>query len=204
MTKLLIGAAVAALAAPLLAQVPAVPPVAPTARSMADRVETRDEVVARVREHFARMDANRDGFIAAEEMPPMPGMAMGGMRDDEGREHGPMGDPNAVFNRLDTNRDGVLSREEFARGREVRIERRIALSGKPGRGGMHRMGAMMHGRMLKMADLDRDGRVSLQEAQTSALQHFDRLDANHDGRLTPEERRAGRQQWMRMHRPQAG
>jgi len=34
--------------------------------------------------------------------------------------------------------------------------------------------------------------VSLQEAQAAALQHFDTVDSNRDGRITPEER-------MQMH-----
>jgi EF hand domain-containing protein len=32
----------------------------------------------------------------------------------------------------------------------------------------------------------------LAEAEAMALQHFDQMDANKDGQVTPEERRAGR------------
>ena len=39
-----------------------------------------------------------------------------------------------------------------------------------------------------------DGRVTLQEVTDLLLQHFDRMDANHDGQLTPEEREVGRAQ----------
>ena len=46
--------------------------------------------------------------------------------------------------------------------------------------------------MLKMADANSDGRVSLAEATAGALQHFDMIDANRDGRVTPEERRGKR------------
>jgi hypothetical protein len=55
---------------------------------------------------------------------------------------------------------------------------------------MHAFG----GRMFEMADANRDGRVSLQEAQTAALQHFDMMDANRDGQVTPQERGQMRQQ----------
>ena len=57
---------------------------------------------------------------------------------------------------------------------------------------------MMGAAMLKMADANRDGRVSLAEATAGALRHFDMMDGNRDGRLTPEERAAGRVHMMQM------
>ena len=56
---------------------------------------------------------------------------------------------------------------------------------------MHR-GGSLGGRMFVMADTNKDGRMTLDEADPFALQHFDQADANRDGRVTPEERRAGR------------
>src|SRR5438309_664184 len=54
---------------------------------------------------------------------------------------------------------------------------------------MHGMGMGGFGaRLFGMADANHDGRVSLQEAETAALAHFDRADLNHDGKLTPDER----------------
>jgi Ca2+-binding EF-hand superfamily protein len=50
--------------------------------------------------------------------------------------------------------------------------------------------------MFEMADANRDGRVTLQEAQAAALRHFDMADVNHDGQITPDERKQMRQ---RMH-----
>ena len=50
----------------------------------------------------------------------------------------------------------------------------------------------MGGHMFEMADANRDGRVTLQEATNAALRHFDTADVNRDGQLTPEER-------MQMH-----
>jgi hypothetical protein len=51
------------------------------------------------------------------------------------------------------------------------------------------MGSMhgMHGRMFEMADGNKDGRVSLQEAQDAAVLHFDMADTNHDGWLSRGE-----------------
>ena len=51
---------------------------------------------------------------------------------------------------------------------------------------------LSHLHMFEMADANKDGRVTLQEAQTAALQHFDMVDTNRDGQITPEER-------MQMH-----
>ena len=123
---------------------------------------------------------------------------------------GVAGDPSKAFDRLDANRDGMISRDEFAKGREVRIEKRIVMheggEGADAKSGamremrMHRMGGGMGGgHMIAMADTDKDGRITLAEAEAMALQHFDKMDTNRDGQVTPEERRAGRPMMMKMH-----
>lgn len=233
MTKFLWGAAAVVMTGAALAQAPAPvtpqAPQAPMARMapMAprmDRIETRDQVIAKVREHFAMLDANRDGFITAEEMGAMHVEHMDRMESMHGPDgnmttrEGPMGDPNAIFDRLDTNHDGQISRDEFAHGREVRIERKVVINqggpgapaapgmmGEhgPGKMKMHHMGGMGD-HMLKMADLNKDGRVSLQEATAAAVKHFDEADVNHDGRLSPEERRAMHERMMQEHGRKAG
>lgn len=222
--KFLIAALATAATVPLLAQTAPVAPAAPVVRvapvspprmrmMMADKVMTRAEVQAMVQTHFARIDTNHDGFIAGDEMTMRhPGGAWQGENSNrrEMRE-GPMGDPNAAFDRLDANKDGMISRDEFAKGRELRIEQRVVMNGDGnmpmGQGmrrmhGMGGMGSMMGGGMLKMADANKDGRVSLKEATSTALQHFDRADTNHDGRLTPDEMRAAHQMMRQKH--QAG
>ena len=67
---------------------------------------------------------------------------------------------------------------------------------KMDRAGMRHAGGGMFG----IADLNKDGRVTLAEAQQAALQRFDRIDLNRDGKLTPEERQQARQQ-LRAQRP---
>lgn len=218
MNRILLGATALALAVPAMAQMQApAAPVAPMAPRM-ETTQTRDQAVAKVREHFARMDANRDGFVAGDEMRSMRGHR-GGMGGGMGERRGrggnrlAMANPGAAFDRLDANRDGMLSREEFGRAREIREERRVVRNQAPGAPGvagehrgmrkMHRMGGKGGG-MMRMADLDRDGRVSLQEATTSALQRFDRIDTNRDGRITPEERKQQREQRKAMRGQRAG
>ena len=70
---------------------------------------------------------------------------------------------------------------------------------------MHHMGGGMGARMIVMADTNKDGRITLAEAEAMALQHFDQMDTNHDGQVTPDERRAGHEMMMKqMHAPDAG
>ena len=188
--------ATAALLAGTVAMAQPVPPAppAPPAPPMADHVMTRAETVQMVRDHFARFDSDRDGAITTAEMTALHGMH----RDGDGQRmmvhKGPMHDPNAAFDRLDTNRDGAISRDEFAKAHEQRIEKRIVKrekikearrDGKPGDMREHRMGGA---RMIVMADTDKDGRITLAEAEAMALRHFDRMDSNHDGQVTPDER----------------
>lgn len=228
MKTFLIGAAALATVGPALAQpVPPAPPasmvipVPPRAPMppMRERTQTRDQMVAKVRDHFAKLDTNRDGFIGDDEMTANrkhPGGAWQGENSRAMALHdSPMRDPNAMFDRLDANHDGAISRDEFAKGREMRIEHKVVINGAPGApggemGGDDRMMKMrgmrggMGGHMMKMADLNKDGRVSLQEATTSALQHFDMVDTNRDGRITPEERQAMHQKMMQEHGRKVG
>ena len=102
----------------------------------------------------------------------------------------PDGARGGAFERLDTNRDNMISREEFDSMRTMRQAHRGEWAGKRGQ----HMAMRGHGMMLRRADADKDGRVSLAEAQAAAVQHFDNVDLNHDGRITPEERQQMRQQ----------
>ena len=222
MKEFLIGAAGIVLAGAALAQAP-VAQVAPAPQAApvpprADRVDTRDEMVAKVREHFTRLDINRDGFLTKEEADAGRMAMREHMRErfaDRRGDHR-MGDPAKAFDRLDPNKDGQISRDEFTRAHEERIERRVAIKdgkGAPGTAGMGRDGMRMHhmggglmmGAMFEMADANRDGRVSLQEATDAAARHFDMADANHDGRITPDERKQVRMQFIQKRRaPTAG
>ena len=196
MKTLLIGGAALLASAAAIAQVAPAPPSAPIARApMAAKIHTRAEVQARVAEHFAKVDTNRDGVITKAEAD----SAMQGFRTamaERRKDHRDDRRGNA-FERLDSNRDGAVNRAEWDAGAAQR-EQRIASrdhnkDGRPdGRrfkhAGMRGMGGF-GGHMFEMADTNKDGRVTLQEAQAAALQHFDMADANRDGQITPEERR---------------
>jgi Ca2+-binding EF-hand superfamily protein len=209
MKKILISTAALLAGGAALAQTTppaAVAPPAPMAHPMQDKVMTRAEVVTMVRDHFGKIDADRNGAITTAELEQMRTRVDGDMkmRRFEHRLDGPDRDPNAAFDRLDANKDGSISREEFARAREERIERRVELREKVEEGApkdgkdvrrfvtRHHGAGGFGGRMIVMADTNRDGQITLAEAETMALQHFDQMDANKDGQVTRDERRAGR------------
>jgi Ca2+-binding EF-hand superfamily protein len=192
MKTISIGGAVAILvtgtAFAQAAPTPLTSPVAPHSRMA--KPQTRADVQARVQRMFARLDANRDGFIDKAEADAIKTKMAGKMQKGAG-EGAQKFDRSRMFDRFDTNHDGMISREEFAS------------APRPERSGMRQAG--MHrgfgGHMFEMADLNKDGRVSLAEAQQAALQHFGRADLNHDGTLTPEERSQAHQLMHRQRRP---
>ena len=138
---------------------------------------TRDQALARADARFARLDANRDGRVTADEA----------RQAGEARRAERQGQ---MFDRLDANRDGAISREEFGQRQAMRGERREGRAMRGGRRGMHRMGGMQ-ARGARM--FGADGVVTREEFRAQALQRFERLDANRDGTITAAERQEARQ-----------
>lgn len=225
MKNLLIAAAALMAGTAVLAQTPppapAAPPAppAPMAHPIHDKTTTRAEAVEMVREHFGKLDANKDGAITTAEVAESHAAFAARFKDLEGKGPHVMRlerhhrDPKEAFDRLDANKDGSISRDEFAKAHEERTERRIVMreerkekreekrkehhdGAKDGKDvhkrAMHWRGRGFGDRMIVLADSDKDGRITLAEAEALALQHFDQMDANKDGQVTPEERRAGR------------
>lgn len=162
---------------------------------------TRAEAKAKAEAMFDRMDVNHDGKLDQADRAAM-----------EARK----------FDELDTDHNGSLSREEFAAGHK-RMGRpmggpegqaREAPGAMAGEGqGMRRMGGRggheaMGGMMMHMADANKDGAVTRDEAVAAALKHFDMMDANKDGKVTPDERKAAmatmRQHMKGMRGPMGG
>ncbi len=220
MTKYLLAgaAAVAAVAiSPAIAQTAQPAPHAQFQHAPM-KAHTRADVGAHIRTMFTRLDTNRDGFITKAEVEARKG-DRSERRAKRADRRGATGDRTAhrgaMFDRLDSNRDGQISRDEFARAPNREQRRVVIRDGQgqdrhvqvPGHGGAHAMRGMrgMHmglgGHMFDMADGNRDGRVTLQEATAAAYRHFDMADANRDGRITPDERMQMRQRMRTERRP---
>ena len=156
--------------------------------------KTRAEVEARIKEHFAKVDANGDGFVVMAEAEGAREKMTAAMRDSH-------------FDMLDANHDGSISRAEFDAGHQGDE------MGKADHVGEHKMGMARHhgrrmamggGHMFERADANSDGKVTLGEAMALPLAHFDKADANHDGTLTPEERKAAHEKMREMWRDKRG
>ena len=142
---------------------------------------TRADVESRVRNMFARVDVDRDGYVTEDEARAVQPAAP--MR--RGIRGGPRGgNREAQFARLDADGNGVITRSEFLQPR-AGGGRRGMRADRGQRGGLR-----LHA--FARLDSDRDGRVSLAEATSARLRAFERLDMNRDGRVTPDERRARR------------
>jgi hypothetical protein len=116
--------------------------------------------------------------------------------------------PRAVhFSKADTNRDGKLSRAEVERAmpqlsrsfdsidtdKDGQLSRRELSVWKKAHRGERLAKAAQR---FKHADTDGDGAISRAEAEQHAprlARRFDAIDANRDGKLTPEELRAYRE-----------
>ncbi len=161
---LIAGAALVALAVPAIAALHEGGP------KMAMPDMTRADAEAKVKEHFAKADANKDGAITKEEAQAQR-QAMRAERRD------------AHFKAMDKDGNGAISRAEFDAGHEGKARMADGMR-------HHRMGAgkRMGGRMFDRADADKDGKVTLAEATGTALSHFDKVDANKDGTVTAAER----------------
>ena len=141
---------------------------------------TRDQVVARTNEAFARLDANHDGRVTPDEARAM-------------REQRRAQRQTRMFERLDANHDGNISRDEFSQAHAMRGggpgmgHRRMRMGPRPGgpEGSPGARGARMFGEQ---------GFITLDQMRERALARFDRADANHDGTVTAAERREARGQ----------
>jgi Ca2+-binding EF-hand superfamily protein len=116
-------------------------------------------------------------------------------------------DPMARFKAADTNGDGMISRDEAkALPRiakhfdEIDANHDGQITADELRAFHQQMheGRKGHGGLLKKLDTDGDGRISRAEAQAAPrlAAHFDEIDTNKDGFLTPDALKAahGRRQ----------
>ena len=153
---------------------------------------TRAEAQTKAAERFTKMDVNSDGQLDSAD------------REAKMRER---------FDETDASGNGEVSFAEYVAAREARSETReerraarTAESGErgergAGRGGERgergerggrRGGGGMGERMMETADTDQNGAISEAEFTDAAMARFDNADANSDGTITRDERRAMR------------
>lgn len=227
--KFLLGGAIAAIAATAAFAQSAPPAAKPAMHGRMMQTEARTDVAANVGKMFARLDTNRDGFITKAEIDALEAKrsqriekrAEGFNPDkifdrvdanhdgkitvaEEQAAHNARAQSKGkapaqanataftgLFARADANKDGMVTRAEFdAIGNQLRAR-------------MEKVGERhgFAGKMFESADTNKDSKISVAEAQALALQHFDRADLNHDGKLTPEERKLARQQLKAQRTP---
>ncbi|MFC5373152.1 EF-hand domain-containing protein [Brevundimonas faecalis] len=156
-------------------------PQRPARATMAQPV-TQAEFVQRRVERLRAADANGDGSVTAEEM-----RAAGQTKRAERRA--------ALFDRLDANKDGSISRAEFdaprtaANGERAGREQGRRMAHGPRRGEGRGARHMARGPQSGEARFP----IVIAETERKANEAFVRMDANRDGTLTVEERRAAMQ-----------
>jgi len=154
---------------------------------------TRDQAIARAEQRFARLDANKDGSITREEMragrqqmraerQQRLQQRLAGLPAEERARVAQRMDQRAARRAEHRARIEAMSPEQRA---QHRAQRQAA---RGGRGGRFAAG----------------GTVTLAEFRARALQRFERLDADRDGRVTMAERRQVRQQLRQERRARPG
>jgi len=175
------GAALLAIAGAAMAQDAGAP------RRDRDADLTRQQAVERSDRMFARLDADHDGRFTPDEA-----RRMGEQRRAQRMER--------MFDRLDLDHNGSITREEMAQAHARHRPGGDRAEGGPPRGGpgmRHRGphpggpgGPGMRGQRL----FGEQGFATREQFRERALARFDRVDADHDGTVTAEERQAAREQ----------
>jgi hypothetical protein len=141
---------------------------------------TKAEAMAAADARFAKMDANNDGSLNEADKAAM---------------------VKKRFAEMDADKNGAISETEFVAAHEARAakrqdrrEMRMGRGGPEGKMG-HRGGRGGGMKMLARADTDGDKAVSKAEFRVAAEARFAKADANSDGTITADERKAGRGKW---------
>ncbi len=136
-------------------------------------------------EQFDRFDADRDGFVSAEEMLPQ-GPRRGRKEERKGRE-------GAEFlAKHDLDKDGKLSREEFTDARrfaEMDANQDGVLDAAEVEDSFEKRSTERGYGFFEVYDLDRDGKVTREEF-TGPARIFEREDRNRDGVIDAQDRPA--------------
>ncbi|MBI3438096.1 MAG: hypothetical protein HY054_05495 [Proteobacteria bacterium] len=162
-----------------------------------DGVVTRQEWDTFRAAEFVRLDANHDGQLSRDEMRAGRHWGVHRRGDPNGGPPSESHDRGRHFDlsRLDANHDGNISRLEFLAGPNERFDRLdtnhdSVISASESQAAQQRMAERRAHR--PNPDSNGDGVISRTEWDAMGAAVFERLDANHDGRVTREEAEAAR------------
>lgn len=148
-----------------------------------DGTVTKAELTAALEARFAKLDANKDGKFDQADRD-----ILRQQRLDE------------RFAALDTDKNGQISKAEFAAGHQGRdgMHDRMGKPGGPDGHGWGHRGWGKHGGGQGMRggtgdEMKKDGTITKAEFMARPLTMFDKVDANHDGKVTADEMKAARQ-----------
>lgn len=158
---------------------------------------SRGAVAGLMQSMFTAADTNRDGFVTASEATAAKSSFVNA-RDQRRRNYALRHDANYLFSAADTNRDGSLSRGEYDAMYATIVRAHAAHASAPrASASSPRMGLGIDGKRFARADINKDGRLSLQEAVAVGYFYFDRMDSNRDSLVTPSERATYRAKWTK-------
>jgi Ca2+-binding EF-hand superfamily protein len=138
---------------------------AANAQQAAPKPVTRAELVAKLDSGFRDMDSNHDGVLSANEVQALQSKQLQELQVQARTKL------QTQFKQLDTNKDGQLSFAEFAAVATVKANQTPA-------------------QLIQQFDTNKDGKISADEFRNPRVAAFNKVDANHDGTVTPEELRA--------------
>ena len=149
---------------------------------------------------FADLDADKDGFVSADEL-----KAFGDKmhaewakkhgddaagKADASKPEGKHGDmAGRILKRVDADKDGKISKAEFdAEGAKLFAKLDENSDGKIAQNEMpQRRWARFGGNMFDRLDADKDGKVTKAEFQAAGDKMFQRMDKNSDGTIEKSE-----------------
>jgi len=141
---------------------------APAAKPAPAAPPTKATIEAEAKAMFGRMDANHDGKIDRAEADKF--QAAGRAAQDERRKQA-IGN---AFARLDTNKDGQISRQEFEAANTPKAP------------------AAGQNAWFDANDIDKNGKVELNEAIARVERNFEAIDKDNNGVLSAQELQARR------------